>query len=274
MAQRTGGVIVNADASQVYADLRILSARPDAADEARAEHRLYGFVDGSVACSAADWAAAAKATIADIHAAGRLPILVGGTGLYIRTLLDGIAPVPPVPDDIRTDVRALTTADARAALEREDPGAAARLAPADTSRNARALEVVRATGRSILDWRAQLSGGIGTTVRLDATVVDPPADQLNARCDARAAAMVDGGAIEEVGRLLHRSLDPALPVMRAIGVRALGDYLRGTKPLSEATASIAQDTRRYAKRQRTWARHQYPAAWSRVPIPYSAIIDG
>lgn len=274
LAEQTGGVIVNADASQVYRDLAILSARPDAADEARADHRLYGHVDGAVACSAADWAAAAKAEIATIHADGRLPILVGGTGLYIRTLLDGIAPIPPVPDAVRAEVRALSTAEARAALEREDAAAAARLAPADTTRNIRALEVVRATGRSILDWRAASVGGIGDRVTLDATVIDPPVDLLHARCDARVAAMLASGAIDEVARLRARRLNPALPVMRAIGVAAIGEHLDGRLSLAEAGARIAHDTRRYVKRQKTWGRNQFPAAWRRVPIPDTEKIEG
>ncbi|HEY1145092.1 MAG TPA: tRNA (adenosine(37)-N6)-dimethylallyltransferase MiaA, partial [Allosphingosinicella sp.] len=152
LAERTGGVVVKADSAQVYRDLRIVSARPTPEDEARAPHRLYGYRDGAEPCSAADWAADAKAAIREIQAAGRLPILTGGTGLYIRTLLDGIAPIPPIDPAIRAEVRALTAAEGHAALVREDPHAAARIRPSDTSRIARALEVVRSTGRPLAGW--------------------------------------------------------------------------------------------------------------------------
>ncbi len=259
----TGGVIVNADASQVYRDLRILTARPSAEDEARAEHRLYGMVDAATAFSAADWAACARREVAAIHEAGRLPILVGGSGLYIRTLLDGIAPVPPIPDDIRDMVRAMPVEASRAALEVEDPAAAAGLGPRDTARIARALEVVRATGRSILHWREQRSGGIAASVRLHPLVVDAPADQLYQRCDERLRAMVDSGALDEVSALMTRQLDPNLPAMRAIGVPPLAAFLRGEVDLPAALAAAGQATRNYAKRQRTWFRHQVPADWPR-----------
>ena len=153
------GVIVNADSQQVYRDLTILSARPTVGEMGGIEHRLFGTWDGAEACSAADWAAAAKDVIADVHGAGDVPILCGGTGLYLRTLLDGIAPVPEIDPDIRESVRALPQADARSSLEREDPGAAARLAPADATRTTRALEVVRSTGRTLAEWQAQKTGG-------------------------------------------------------------------------------------------------------------------
>ncbi len=259
-------MIVNADASQVYRDLRILSARPDAADEAEIAHRLFGHVDGAVAWSAALWAAEARAAVAAVHAGGGLPILVGGSGLYIRTLLDGIAPVPPVDEATRAAVRAMPVAAARAALEAEDAAAARHLGPRDASRIARALEVIRATGRSILDWRREpRAGGIAGGVALAPMVIDPPSQALYARCDARVAAMLAAGAIEEVAALTARGLDPALPVMRAIGVGPLADHLSGRASLAEARDRIARDTRRYAKRQKTWNRHQMPPHWPRVP---------
>jgi tRNA dimethylallyltransferase len=256
LAEREGGTIINADASQVYRDLRVLSARPSVADEARVPHRLFGHRDGALACSAADWAEDAKAAIAETHAAGRLPILVGGTGLYMRTLLDGIAPVPEIEAAVRAAVRALPAAEARAALEREDPAAANRLHPHDSGRSMRALEVIRSTGRPIAAWRADRIGGIRRSVALEVTLIDPPVDELYARCDARVEQMIADGAVEEVAALLARKLDPALPILRAIGVPQLAAYLRGDSSLDEAIAAIRLATRHYAKRQRTWFRNQ------------------
>ena len=206
LAERSNGVVINADASQVYTDLSILSARPNAAEIARAPHRLFGYVDGAEACSAARWAADARTEIDRAHSEGKLPILVGGTGLYIRTLLDGIAPVPEIDPDIRTEVRSLAVQDAHTALSLEDPASAARLAPADTTRVARALEVVRSTGRSILEWRADKTGGIGDQVRLRPLVLLPQRDWLFARCDARFEGMLEQGAAAEVELLMARHL--------------------------------------------------------------------
>ncbi|UAK24844.1 tRNA (adenosine(37)-N6)-dimethylallyltransferase MiaA [Sphingomonas nostoxanthinifaciens] len=256
LAEDARGTIINADATQVYRDLRILSARPDANEEARAPHRLFGHRDGADACSAADWAAEAEAAIAEAHAAGRLPILVGGTGLYIRTLLDGIAPVPEIDPAVRAEVRALPTATAHAALTNEDPAAAARLHPNDTSRIQRALEVIRATGRPIEDWRTERVGGIRGAVALTIEVIDPPVAELYARCDTRVDRMIAAGGLDEVAALVARGLDPALPVMRAIGVAPFAASLAGTLALSAAINEVKQATRNYAKRQRTWLRHQ------------------
>lgn len=264
LAEATGGVILNADSAQVYRDLAVVSARPDAADEGRAEHRLYGTRDGADPCSAAAWAADARVEIDALHGAARLPILVGGTGLYLRTLLDGIAPVPPIAADIRAAVRAANAAANYAALAAEDPAAAAVLSPADTTRVARALEVVRSTGRSILDWRERREGGIGHRVRVVPRVLLPPRDRLYARIDTRFAAIMDGGGVEEVAALLARGLGPALPVMNAIGVREIAGLLRGISTRDEALAAGRLATRRYAKRQATWFRNQPPADWPRV----------
>ncbi|WP_414901365.1 tRNA (adenosine(37)-N6)-dimethylallyltransferase MiaA [Sphingomonas flavalba] len=264
LAERLPAVIVNADSAQVYADLAVLSARPDAAETARAPHRLFGHVDGAEACSAARWAAEARAAITEAWDAGRVPILVGGTGLYLHTLIDGIAPVPEIDPAVRRAVRALPVAEAHRALAAEDPAAAARLAPADTSRVARALEVVRSTGRTLAEWQGERVGGIGHAIRLAATVLLPPRPWLFARCDARFEAMMAGGAVEEVERLRARGLDPALPVMRAIGVREIGGWLDGESDRAGAIAAAQAATRRYAKRQYTWFHHQPPAEWRRV----------
>lgn len=261
LAERANGVVINADASQVYADLRLLSARPSPAEEARAPHRLYGVVDGATACSAADWAAMARAAIAQAHTEGRLPIVVGGTGLYIRTLLDGIAPVPDIPDEVRAQVRALD--DPHAALALADPAMAQRLRPSDRQRSARALEVKRATGRSLADWQAATEGGIGGTVELRAHVVETDRAELYARCDHRFDLMLAEGALDEARALAARGLSPALPVMKALGVPPLLAHLAGDLTIEAAADAAKQDTRRYAKRQLTWFRNQTPD-WRRV----------
>lgn len=263
LAEKTGGVIINADASQVYADLRLLSARPSDDEMARAPHQLFGHMDGREACSAARWAGDAKREIAAAQDAGRLPILVGGTGLYIRTLLDGIAPIPDIDPTVREAVRAMPVAQAHAELSRADPESAATLAPADTSRVARALEVIRSTGRSIRDWRARKQGGIGDRVALAPLILLPPRDWLTARCDARFEAMLEEGAVEEVKALLARNLPPDAPVMRAIGVPEITAWLAGEIDRDEMVMRAQIATRQYAKRQYTWFSRQPPAHWPR-----------
>lgn len=261
------GVVINADSAQVYRDLPILSAAPSAEDRARAEHRLYGVLDGAQPCSAADWAGMAKSEIGKLHGEGRLPILAGGTGLYLRTLLDGIAPVPPIDPEIRAAVRSAGVAENLAALAPLDPVAAATLNPGDTTRIARALEVVKSTGRTLADWQGQVEGGIGEEIALQAVVLLPPRPWLYQRCDRRFAEMVASGALAEVEALLSRQLNPDLPVMRAIGVAELAGHLRGEVPLEQAIALGQQATRRYAKRQYTWFAHQPPPNWPRFHDP-------
>jgi tRNA dimethylallyltransferase len=263
LAQQIGGVIVNADSAQVYRDLRVLSAAPTDEDLQRAEHRLYGVQDGALPCSAADWAAMAAREIAELHADRRVPILVGGTGLYLRTLLDGIAPVPAIDQEVRARVRETMVDANHAKLEALDPAAAARLKPADTARINRALEVILSTGRTLAEWQKEREGGIGDQVELKAIILLPPRKWLYARCDDRFAWMIEKGAVTEVETLLARKLNPNLPVMRAIGVRELSAYLLGQSTLDEAVLAGQQATRRYAKRQYTWFAHQPPAAWPR-----------
>lgn len=264
VAEKHNGVVINADASQVYADLRVLTARPSAEDEARVPHRLFGHVDGTEGYSAARWAEEARIEIAAAHAAGQLPVLVGGTGLYLRSLLDGIAPVPEIDPDIRAEVRALPVAVAHAALAKLDPAAAARLAPADTTRVARALEVVRSTGRTLAGWHSERYGGIGGAIDLVAMILLPERDWLLARCDARVEAMIAGGAIDEVAALLARGdILPSASVRRAIGVAELGAVLAGDATLPDAVAAVQLATRQYAKRQYTWFRNQPPPSWTR-----------
>jgi tRNA dimethylallyltransferase len=267
LATRTGGVIINADSAQVYRDLPILSAAPTAAERARAEHRLYGIGDGAQPCSAADWAELARREIVDVQARERLPILVGGTGLYIRTLLFGIAPVPPIDPEVRRQVRETSVEENRLRLLELDPAAAARLESGDTTRVARALEVVVSTGRKLSEWQKQREGGIAGEVELRPLILLPPRDWLYARCDERFAGMVERGAVEEAKALLARDLDPRLPVMRTIGVPELSRYLSGEISLAEAIAAGQQATRRYAKRQYTWFAHQPPPEWPRFCEP-------
>ncbi|GLV30073.1 tRNA dimethylallyltransferase [Sphingobium sp. TomTYG75] len=263
LAQATNGIVINADASQVYADLQILSARPSQAEMGDIPHRLFGHIDGAEACTAARWAAEAREEIGKAHAEGRLPILVGGTGLYLRTLLDGIAPVPDIDPTIRSAVRAMPVADAYAALSIEDPAAAARLAPTDSTRVARALEVVRSTSQPLAYWQQRKVGGIGEQIRLSPLILLPPRDWLIARCDQRFEQMVEGGAVAEVEALLARNLSPDLPVMRAIGVPEIASWLAGDIDRSTMLERGRIATRQYAKRQYTWFSRQPPASWTR-----------
>ena len=269
-------VIVNADSAQVYADLAVLSARPSAEEMGGIEHRLYGAWDGASACSAADWAHAARAEIDALHARGAIPILVGGTGLYIRTLLDGIAPVPEIDPAVRTEVRALAVPQAHARLATLDPERAARLNPGDTTRVARALEVILATGRTLAQWQERREGGIAGRIALAPAVLLPAREWLYERCDRRFAQMLDQGAIAEVEALLARDLPPDAPVLRAIGVPEIAAYLAGECSLNEARIRGAQATRNYVKRQFTWLRHQFPPDWPRLeshPYDTNAICD-
>ena len=253
--------IINADSAQVYSDLPVLSAQPTPSEQANVPHRLFGYLDGATACSAARWAADAKMAIAAAHAAGSLPVLVGGTGLYLRTLLDGIAPIPEVSAKIRAEIRALTVAEAYARLQKQDAVMAAQLGPKDTSRICRALEVVESTGRSIAEWRKKKAGGISGAVELHPLILLPPRDWLYARCDQRFDNMIESGAVDEVEALLARDLPADAPVMRAIGVPEISAMLAGNMSRAEAMARGKIATRQYAKRQFTWFRNQSPAQW-------------
>jgi tRNA dimethylallyltransferase len=263
LAEQTGGVIVNADSAQIYRDLPILSAAPGPVERSRAEHRLYGVLDGEQPCSAADWAAMARKEIYDVHASGRLPILVGGTGLYLRTLLDGIAPVPAIDPSVRQEVRETPVEENRARLAELDAEAVGRLKSTDTTRIARALEVVLSTGRTLVAWQKERTGGIAEAIDLTPLILLPPRDWLYGRCDERFGDIIELCAADEVRALLDRGLDPAFPVMRAIGVREIAAWLDGDVTREEAVAAGQQATRRYAKRQYTWFAHQPPESWPR-----------
>lgn len=258
------GVIINADSAQVYADLRVLSARPSVAEMEGIEHRLFGAWDGAAACSAAAWAARAKAEIADCHANDAVPILVGGTGLYLKVLLEGIAPIPEIDPAVRAAVRALPEDAAYKLLQIEDPLRAAALDPGDRQRIARALEVKRSTGVTLADWQLAKAGGIGEEVTLYPLIIEPERAWVYARCDARFEAMIESGALPEVQALLARGLDPDLPVMRAIGVPEIAAYLIDSITRETMIAAASQATRQYAKRQFTWFRRQPPPEWPRA----------
>jgi tRNA dimethylallyltransferase len=261
IAQEFGGTVINADSLQVYRELPILTAQPAAAARAALPHRLYGFLSVSERCSAARWAVLARAEIGAAQAAGRLPIVVGGTGLYLRSLLQGLAPVPEIPDAVREAAKQrlaeLGKASFHAELGRRDPRMAAQIRPSDPQRMVRAWEVMEATGRSLADWQAQQAGpGPNDSPRFLTLVLMPEREQLYVACDARFRAMVEQGALAEAVAL--RSLDPGLPAFKALGLRELIGHVRGESSLEAAIAAAQQATRRYAKRQMTWFRHQVP----------------
>jgi len=262
LAARTGGVIINTDSMQVYRDLSIITARPTVEEEARVPHRLYGHVDASINFSAGSWVTDAATALTDARAQNRLPIFVGGSGLYFKALTRGLSAVPPIPADVRESVRARLAQNGVEALHAElgarDPASAERLKPRDRTRIARALEVIEATGRSLTDWHSEGLPALLPSSEFDALFLAPEREQLYARIDARFAAMLSAGALDEVARLASRRLDPLLPAMKAHGVPALIRHLNGEITLDEATEIGRADTRHYAKRQFTWFRHQLP----------------
>ena len=256
-------VIINADSAQVYSDLSVLSARPTSEEMGGIDHRLFGAWDGATACSAARWAEVAREEIAKCHEENAVPILVGGTGMYMKVLLEGIAPIPEIDPEIRRVVRALPVETAFEALMIEDPERATLLEPTDSQRIARALEVKRSTGVTLGDWQLAKTGGIGDEIALFPLVLLPPREWLYARCDTRFAQMLASGAKDEVEALLARGLDPDLPVMRAIGVPEIRALLASEATVEETIEAGAQATRNYAKRQYTWFRRQTDQDWPR-----------
>ena len=262
LAAKLRGVIINADSMQVYRDLRIITARPSPGEEKRVPHRLYGHVDAAENYSVGRWFGEAAAALADTLGRGQPAIVAGGTGLYFSTLTRGIAAVPPIPPEIRREVRGRLAAEGVAALHAElklrDPATAARLKPGDRARITRALEVVLATGRSLTQWhedntpaRVDLAGAVKVFLM-------PKRDELGLRIDARFDTMMAAGALEEVRVLAVRNLDPNLPAMKAHGVPWLIRHLKGEIPMAEAVEQSKRDTRRYTKRQATWFRNQLP----------------
>jgi tRNA dimethylallyltransferase len=260
LAAELGGTIVNADAMQVYRGVPILSNRPGPADEARAPHRLFGILAPSESCSAGRWQKLALDACAESWEAGRIPIVVGGTGLYIRALTQGLSPIPDVPAEVRAAARAMLAELGPTALHRRlaarDPAMGERLRPSDSQRIVRAWEVLEATGRSLAVWQAEKPEG-GVDAAITAIAVMPPRADLYAACDARFAAMIEKGALDEVRALLALGLDPALPAMKTLGVPELAAHLAGQTPLDEAVTRAQAATRQYAKRQYTWFRRQW-----------------
>jgi tRNA dimethylallyltransferase len=267
LAERFGGVIINADSMQVYRDLRVLTARPSVEEEARAPHHLFGHVDAAVNYSAGQYVAEAARVVAELPD-DRLAIFVGGTGLYFKALTSGLAAIPPIDPSIRDAWRERLARDGVEALHAEltvrDPVAAARIMVRDRSRILRAMEVLDATGRPIADWHRE---GMPSVIDADRTIrifLHPARDELIARIEARFAAMLDAGALDEVRALAARQLPDTLPAMKAHGVPWLRRYLDGDISRDEAAAGSVMDTRRYAKRQVTWFRNQMPG-WTWVP---------
>ncbi len=261
VADAFGGVVINADSMQVYRGLEILSAAPDAAIRSRVPHRLYGVLDPAQPCSAGWWRERAMAEIATARRERRLAVLSGGTGLYLRALMTGLARLPAVPRDVRAQVRERLRGEGVAALHaelaRRDPVSAARIEPTDPQRIARALEVLDATGRSLSDWqRAETPAPDTQGIAFFTILLLPPRSVLYATIDVRFAAMVEGGALDEVRALMTRGLDPALPAMKALGVPDLAAHLAGSLALDDAVRRGQQATRRYAKRQFTWFLNQ------------------
>ncbi len=245
---------------QVYRDLRVLTARPDREDEAKAPHLLFGHVDGVVNYSAGLWLASASAALNEARREGRLPVFVGGTGLYFKALTQGLSAIPPVPLDIRARVRAraagVSVAELHGELMRRDPATAARLRPTDPQRILRALEVFEATGTSLVSFHAARTPPVLDAKDVFALFLATEREALKARIDARFEVMLQAGALQEAAALRERRLDPALPVMRAHGVPHLIAHLNGEISLAEAARAAKLDTCRYAKRQATFARHQ------------------
>jgi tRNA dimethylallyltransferase len=266
LAETTGAEIVGADSMQLYRDLRVLTARPAPDEEARAPHHLFGTVDAACGWSVGRWLRAATETLAQIAARGRPAVVVGGTGLYFRALTRGLAEISPVPAAARAEAEAdfarLGEAAFRERLAGADPAAAARIAPGDRQRLVRAWEVWAATGAALSDWM-RTGEPVLAPDAWSAVALEPPRDALYARCDARLESMADAGALDEVAALIARELDPALPAMKAVGVREFAAHLRGEASLEDALAAAQRETRRYAKRQLTWMRGQM-ADWPRI----------
>lgn len=266
LAAAIDGEIINANSMQVYADLEILTARPGPGATVARPHHLYGVADAADPWSVGRWLAEARRTLADIAARGRPAVVVGGTGLYLRALTEGLADIPPIPAAVREKavarLRALGEAGFREELAKVDPDAAGRIERGDSLRLTRAMEVWLATARSLSEWRKASPAALAPD-RWRAVVVDLPRAELYRRCDLRLAGMVRSGALDEVARLIERDLPPASPVLKALGVAPLAAHLAGETSLEAALAQAQTDTRRYAKRQLTWLRNQTPD-WPRL----------
>ena len=258
LAEHLGGVVINADSMQVYAELRIITARPSREDEAQAPHRLYGHIPAAVAYSVGRYVQDVSAEIELARARNQTAIIVGGTGLYFKVLLEGLSPIPEIPAGVRSHWREEANRHGAIALHGQlavrNPVMAARLRPTDPQRIVRALEVIEATGRSLAEWQDVPSVPIIETARAERFVVAPPRETIVTRADQRFDAMIEAGALEEVERLVALQLDPTLPAMRALGVAPLAAHLAGKVSLPEAIEASKRETRAYVKRQFTWLR--------------------
>jgi tRNA dimethylallyltransferase len=277
LAERHNGTVINADSMQVYRDLRVITARPSAAEEERAPHRLYGHVDAAENYSVGRWCRDVGDALDEAARAGSLPILVGGTGLYFKALTQGLSAVPPTPPEVRATVRARGEAEGAEALHaelaRRDPAMAARLKPADKMRICRALEVLEATGRSLADWHRDGMPAMLDPDRALKMFLDVGRGELHRRIDMRFDDMLAAGALDEVRALVARNLDPLLPAMKAHGVPWLRRHLAGEISLTEAAEGGKMDTRRYTKRQVTWFRNQMPGWTWASPGAALAVIE-
>ena len=266
LAERHGGIVINADSMQVYRELAILTARPDAEDEARVPHALYGHVPAREAYSVGRWLEDVRRALDQARTEDRRPIIVGGTGLYFRALLEGLSPVPAIPEDIRAHWRAeaarLGAAGLHTVLAGKDTEMAARLRPTDPQRITRALEVLEATGRSLAVWQTRAGTPLLVADETERLLVMRDQQELFALCDSRFDSMLAAGGLEEARRLLALDLDPMLPAMRAVGVRPLLLMLSGQLDESAAIARAKQDTRHYVRRQLTWIK-RHMSAWKR-----------
>ena len=276
VAGRIGGAVVNADSMQVYRDLKILSARPTPEEEARVPHRLFGHVDAAVNYSVGRYLADLAETLRDLDARGITPVIAGGTGMYFKAALYGLSDIPAVPDEIRARVREAasgkTPQELHAELSARDPETAARLRPTDPQRILRALEVYAATGKPLVSFQGPRSVPLLDAAQCPAFFLAPDKETLYARIDRRFDWMMQSGALDEVAALRARQLDPALPAMRAHGVPHLIAYLDGRMSREEAIMRGKLDTRRYAKRQFTFARHQLTGfQWLSGEAPWTAV---
>ncbi len=266
LADRLDGEIVNADSMQVYGDLRIVTARPSAEEEAQAPHHLYGHVAADTVYSTGQWLTEAISAIGQVQDRGKVPIVLGGTGLYFRALTEGFVEIPDIPDDVRTmtrtEVEEIGPVAAHGLLREVDPDWAAQVHENDPQRIARGLEVFRATGRPLTAWQAEpvAARELGPVAKI---VLEPDRDWLIERIHRRFRLMVEAGAVDEVEALLKLGLAPSLPAMKALGVPELGGYLAGEMSLEDAIEAGAIKSRQYAKRQSTWFRQQM-ISWNKV----------
>jgi tRNA dimethylallyltransferase len=277
LAERLSGAIINADSMQVYRELRVLTARPSTDEEARVPHLLYGHVPAAEPYSVARWLADVSRALGAVRALGRRPIIIGGTGLYFKALLEGLAPVPEIPHDVRHRWREVAKTAAPGELHRllseRDPAMAERLAPADLQRISRALEVMEATGRSLAEWQREAGRPLIAEDEAIRLLVERPRAELQERADRRFDRMMREGAVEEVRALAALALSPYLPAMRALGVPALSAMISGALDRDDAVAAAKLETRQYIKRQETWLR-RHMMSWNRIEPQFSIDLAG